>query len=301
MAEQELQVKEDQDELTTILGGDTTQETEKEVEEEDAGTEESGEGESTEGDSEESDETEGEAAEEEGEEESEEGEEEPSEEDKLKAELDSVQEENVKLRSYLRGMKQDIAVLKAKSVRDDASEDDEDKPEPTDIEKVSHNLSNHLAQNERVFMLMAGQMRMSDEYNDLDDVCSEQRWDQVVDAATDGIVAKDGVDPELARLQIESFIWNQGNPYEYMYGLIKEYHPDFKEDSETKSSGSSKTVTKKGSKKEPKSAPSSVAKVSSSSAAKSGWTSKKIDEMNELDLSKVPPDIYDKYMKGELP
>ena len=32
-----------------------------------------------------------------------------------------------------------------------------------------------------------------------------------------------------------------------------------------------------------------------------GWTTAKIDAMDESDLVKVPAEIYSKYMRGELP
>ena len=91
-----------------------------------------------------------------------------------------------------------------------------------------------------------------------------------------------------------------------MYSLIKEYHPDYTSE-ETGPSGEGeegnkdkgKTTTDAKGKVIPKVA-KSIASVDGSQDTSSGWTAKRIDEMDEDQLGTVPPDIYQKYMDGEL-
>jgi hypothetical protein len=91
-----------------------------------------------------------------------------------------------------------------------------------------------------------------------------------------------------------------------MYGIIKEYHPRY---ASTEKEGDKKKVATppveekevKKEVKEPPDAPTSIASVGGSDAdSKSGWTSKKIDELPEDELGNVPKDTYEKYLRGEL-
>lgn len=294
-----VEVPQDNDEITSILSGDTEQETDKideteeteETEKEEVEKDESTEKGTAEGDGEKTGEVEEETVEEETE---------PTAKEVADSEIQGLQEENTKLRSYMRGMKQDLAVLKARSGRDAIeTEEGEDPPEPTRVEVLAYELENNLNTNARTFNMQADQMRVTDEFSDIDNVCSERHWDDIVDAASEGIAKQQGVDVAEARLETENFIWGQTNPYKYMYDTIREYHPDFQGaeiTTETKTGGKGTKVTEK----EVKSAPSSVASVSSSSTAKSGWTADKIDKLDEMELSKVPADVYEKYMNDEL-
>ena len=53
-------------------------------------------------------------------------------------------------------------------------------------------------------------------------------------------------------------------------------------------------------KKEPVKAPSSIAGMTGKTTAENSWTAARIDEMDETELTEVPPKIYDKYLRGEL-
>jgi len=312
MAEAALQeTSPEGDEVTEILAGNVEPEGDEEEIEEGKETDESTEEPAVEGAEEGPGETEKEASTEEGE--SKEDEEAKVEagveikaEEKLNAEVDSLQEENAKLRSYMRGMKQDLAVLKARGARDDKTiqdelEEGEEGVKPTRIEELASAVKNTLDVNRRLYTIQADQMRGSKDFGDIDAVCTEKHWDEIVDAAAEGIASQKGIDTVEARLEVEHFVWNQDNPYQYMYDTIKEYHPDYKE-GKTESGGDEDVVKETKGKKsgKDKEAPGSVAAINSSSTGKSGWTSEKIDKLPEADLHKVPKDVYDKYMKDEL-
>lgn len=282
MAEEGLQdIKNEEDELTEILAGNTEQETEeleddtKEVKEE------------------EEEEKEEEEKEKEEEKEEEEKEEEETEDDILSKELTALKEENARLKAYMRSIKQDLALVKAKTSKSVEEEDEES--EPTRIEQLAGAVRQTIENNSRIYELQANLLRQAADTSDIDEVCSASRWDEIVDAAADGIASQKGIDPVEARLEVEYFIWNQDNPYKYMYNVIKEYHPDFVgkgDGGSTKQSVGVKTKTKK--------APASVASMNSSATKKSGWTAEKIDNLPETELYKVPEDVYEKYMANEL-
>jgi hypothetical protein len=210
---------------------------------------------------------------------------------------DDITSEIAALRATLREQKQELALLRARSVK--TEEDEDGNRIPTNIEKLADSLKETFEANEKIYSLQADVLRGSSEYSDLDSVCSEENWDDIVDTVA-GQAAKDqGISSAEAKLQVENFIWNQENPYKFMYETIKEYHPSFQEQSgkSVKDTGQKKSIKKK---QEEHKAPGSVAKINASTTGKSGWTAEKIDNLPESELHKVPPDVYDKYMKDEL-
>jgi hypothetical protein len=100
------------------------------------------------------------------------------------------------------------------------------------------------------------------------------------------------------QLEVEAEIWAMPNPYKYMHGIIKKYHPRYAEP-EGKPPEEKAPVEKK--KVEPAKAPTSIASVGGGDQdTKSGWTSKRIDTMPEEELETVPKEVYEKYLRGEL-
>jgi hypothetical protein len=106
------------------------------------------------------------------------------------------------------------------------------------------------------------------------------------------IARREGKDPSLAALEVEAAVWKMANPYKYMYGIIKQYHPKYA-DKEGKAPATPTT-------NEPKKTPTSLANVPGKTSSKNAWNSARIDEMSVEELDSVPPDIYDKYLRGEL-
>ncbi|MGW8178619.1 MAG: hypothetical protein ACWGQW_07625 [bacterium] len=139
-------------------------------------------------------------------------------------------------------------------------------------------------------------MRLSTKYEDVDDVVSQQHHDEFVDALTRSVAKEQGLAYKDAYGAVMEHIWDkQTNPYRYLYDNIKKYHPDFK---------GAKTATREGKRTAPneeKTAPSISDVGGSGGATKGGWTMSKIDDMPEDELNSVPKDVYDKYLREELP
>ena len=88
------------------------------------------------------------------------------------------------------------------------------------------------------------------------------------------------------------------NPYKYMHGIIKKYHPRYAEPEEKPLE---EKVPAEKKKVVPAEAPTSIASVGGGDQdTKSGWTAKRIDSMPEEELETVPAEVYGKYLRGEL-
>jgi len=136
-------------------------------------------------------------------------------------------------------------------------------------------------------------MEQNPKYADVRDVCSQNNFDDMFDAIGQAVAEKEGIDPMIASLKAEKQVWAMANPYKYMYGLIKQYHPSYAKADSTDSKGTGV--------KAPAKAPSTIVdKGGGDSGKQSGWTAKRIDEMPEEDLRTVPKEVYDKYLRGDL-
>ena len=144
-------------------------------------------------------------------------------------------------------------------------------------------------------------MRINPKFEDVDEVVTQSRFDDMVEgfafaqSQKNGGTAEDYIDAVAAK------IWSMPNPYRFMYEKIKQYHPDFKKPEvkdEPPTPAPSQTPAK--SEPKPKTAPPSVSNLPSSVSESGGWTAARIDGMAEEELSKVPKDIYQKYLSGEL-
>ena len=180
---------------------------------------------------------------------------------------------------------------------------------PGEAEQIEADLKKISAERGGMFELMLEQMTGMEQYKDVGDVCSESNTQDIVAAVADQLVKDQGIDFGLAALRVEQHIWSQPNPYKYLYGLIKEYHPSYTkaaspDTGETGKTGVEGKTGKTDSKtkgKKPPAAPGSIANFTGSQdAQRTGWTSERIDNMSEEELSKVPPDVYEKYLAGEL-
>lgn len=138
-------------------------------------------------------------------------------------------------------------------------------------------------------------MRINPKFEDVDEVVTQSRFDDMVEgfafahSQQNGGTAEDYIDAVAAK------IWSMPNPYRFMYEKIKQYHPDFK-----KPEVKDETPATAKSEPKPKTAPPSVSNLPSSVSESGGWTAARIDGMAEEELSKVPKDIYQKYLSGEL-
>lgn len=146
-------------------------------------------------------------------------------------------------------------------------------------------------------------MELNPKFEDVREVCSQANFDDVSELLAKAYVAEHGGEVDEVADQIAASVWAKTNPYKEMYGLVKTYHPDFAEKkSESKGDVLEKAkVTKKAAKKD--AAPSLSNMPGGSGGGKSagaGWTSARIDQLSEDELSKVPADVYEAYMTGEL-
>ena len=138
-------------------------------------------------------------------------------------------------------------------------------------------------------------MRINPKFEDVDTVVTQSRFDDMVEgfafahSQQNGGKAEDYIDAVAAK------IWSMPNPYRFMYEKIKQHHPDFKE-----IEAKAETPAPAKSEPKPKMAPPSVSNLPSSVSESGGWTAARIDGMAEEELSKVPKDIYQKYLSGEL-
>ena len=138
-------------------------------------------------------------------------------------------------------------------------------------------------------------MRINPKFEDVDTVVTQSRFDDMVEgfafahSQQNGGKAEDYIDAVAAK------IWSMPNPYRFMYEKIKQHHPDFKE-----IEAKAETPAPAKSEPKPKTAPPSVSNLPSSVSESGGWTAARIDGMAEEELSKVPRDIYQKYLSGEL-
>jgi len=241
--------------------------------------------------------------------------EEPADEDKEEEESDeeekpdlqlSLAEQNDELRQILRQQRKDMTIMKSKLDRlgrktipktDEEElfgeeESKETEQELSDIEIVQSELSQLAQIKAPVLETLVEMMELNPKYEDVVEVCSQNHFSDMFSQAGDAIADKEGIDPTLAAMQAELAVWRMPNPYKYMYDLIKKYHPSYNKPKEEE--------IKPKAEVKPKKTPTSLANVPGKSAADNKWTSVRIDEIPETELDKVPEDIYQKYLSGDL-
>jgi len=211
-------------------------------------------------------------------------------------------EEISELRQFLREQKREIATLKAKGdrleqqgqeVTTDENDYEEEEKEKTPVQlSIIENLQEeiHTIGQERAGSLdiMVDAMAETQKYNDIKQICTRQNFDDIFEMIAGEIVNKEGGNFDEVILGVEAEVWRMSNPYKYMHGLIKEYHPKF-----TATETAAKTRT-------PVDAPPSVVGMGGSGGSTSGWTAAKIDSMPEDLLHTVPKEVYNSYMAGKL-
>jgi hypothetical protein len=145
-------------------------------------------------------------------------------------------------------------------------------------------------------------MKVSPKFEDVEEVVSQPHFDDLVEMMAEYIVSQQGGSLPTVVRSIVSEIWSLPNPYRYMYEKIKEFHPDYIKSIEG-GEGKKGEEKDKGKKKEelvaPK-VPGSIQDIPGGGGVVKGWTSAMIDALEEDELSKVPPDVYDLYLKNQL-
>jgi hypothetical protein len=149
-------------------------------------------------------------------------------------------------------------------------------------------------------------MKVNPKFEDVDQVVSQDNFDDLVEAMAKVYVQENGGSLAQATKMIEGHIWNQPNPYLYAYERIKAYHPKYRKPADDPAAlakikaDEEEAKAKAGKAKEPVNAPGSVAGMAGAGSGPGGWTSAMIEELEEEDLPTVPRETYEKYLRGEL-
>jgi hypothetical protein len=222
--------------------------------------------------------------------------------------IEQLRQTQDELRQMLRIARRENATMKAKLDRlsgkqpkdkssdefdDDDTNDDDDtgNGKLSNIEQLQQQLQTIHDVKGASFELLAEQMAETQKYADVAEVCSRQNMDDILEAAATALHEQTGTDFNELVLELEANIWSRPNPYKYLYNLVKEYHPKYQKAGATSDKND---VTGK------KTASSIQDMGGAGTKGGGGWTSEKIDAMPEDELHKVPEDIYDKYLAGEL-
>ena len=197
----------------------------------------------------------------------------------LRALLREQKREMTELRMQMQGTSK---ALKEAGVLDEGEEDEEQK-------KL---LQRQEALRAQQLETMLEMMRLNPKYEDVDEVVSQEHFDDMVEAMAEVYAERTGVSKSEAVMAVEDWIWSQPNPYKLMYAQIKQYHPDYAKQPPKGSGGEPKGPAK---------APSSLqAMAGGGGADAAGWTAAKIDALPEDELDKVPRDVYALYLQGKL-
>lgn len=152
----------------------------------------------------------------------------------------------------------------------------------------------------RDFSNILAVMEVNPKYEDLNEVCSKNNFEDIFETVAKYNATENGTDFNVELVKIRAEIWSMANPYKYMYETIKQYHPKYQQKEEVKKVAANTTAKDVLAKKTVVTAPSSVANMGGGDETKGGWTAEKIDSMPESELHKVPKETYTKWLRGEL-
>lgn len=218
-------------------------------------------------------------------------------------EISKRDQEIKELRQILRDAKRQISTLREKvsgveKLTRDQSLDGNAEVEKGVLTKLQEQLSSVANSRSAALEVLAETMSLSPLYQDIYDVCTRARFDDIFEVAAAAEAQRSGKPVEQALLEVELDVWKQPNPYKYMYNVIKKYHPDFAgKTQQQKTEASAQQQTKST----PVVAPSSISGMGGGGATgQGGWTSARIDAMDVSELDSVPADVYQKYLLGTL-
>jgi len=151
-------------------------------------------------------------------------------------------------------------------------------------------------------------MRLTPEFKDIDEVCSQDHVDSIMSAAAMHLVNTQGMSAADAQAAIHKHVWDdQPNPYKYLYDTVKKYHPQYKEAAsapaetdEAKAIRLKTEADKKDPTKQQPVAPTIADIPGGGDGDKGGWTAAIIDALPEDKIGSVPAAVYEKYMAGDL-
>lgn len=234
-------------------------------------------------------------------------------------EEEEPEDEAQALRRLTKRQERQIAFLEArlqrleKSVIQEPAEGEEEEP-PSKIEQLQATINQISQEKGPSLEMLVEAMAQTPKYADIKEVCSQDNFNDLVSMAADRIASTENRDPVEVALELEADIWRQRNPYAYMYDLVKTYHPKYAKAAVKKEAAPKpKEEEEEGNEKPPEKkkktledaknlkAPATIADSGSGTkTAMSGWTAKRIDDLDEMELDQVPKEVYEKYLLGEL-
>lgn len=217
--------------------------------------------------------------------------------------VDKTKEEISSLRQMVRAQRNQLKDLEGQLKKQNDALVDKDIIAEDEVSEVDVKANE---QRSEVLDQMVELMELNPKYEDVKSVCTQSNFDDVTETLAKAYVAEHGGDELEVAGQIAEAVWSKANPYKEMYGLVKQYHPEFAGKAsdaggKDKLEQAKDTAGKKtGNGKDAAPSLSSMSGGGGSKTGGSGWTSQRIDQLSEEELNDVPADIYDKYMMGTL-
>ena len=213
----------------------------------------------------------------------------------------AVEEELASLRAISRDQKRVFAALETQNKEfREALEKAEIIP-PIDEEAIRLSQEAFSAREMQLQTLLEA-MKLNSAYADVEEVVSQDKFDTLVSMMATNIVQSEGGSQAKIESDLVSAIWAQPNPYRYMYDRIKEFHPSYAKKVEEEPPPKEELPKAAVGKKPvvvPAKVPDSIVNIPGGAGTK-GWTSAMIDALDEYELSKVPKDVYELYLKNDL-
>ena len=204
----------------------------------------------------------------------------------IKALLEARDQEIQQLRQLLRENRQEINGLQ-QTVQGSITALDKAGLIPEEDKAATQNEDALVAQREHELDMILEMTRLNPKYEDVDTVVNQKNFDDAVEKMAEEYARTNAVNGREAAQTVEAWVWSKANPYRFMYDYIK------------KNVLGTQTPASKG-KAKPADAPGSLQNVGSGGSVDAGWTAAKIDALPEDQLSKVPRDLYEMYLRNEL-
>ena len=236
--------------------------------------------------------------------------------EEAKKDPSSTTDEIKELRQILRDIRAENQSLKAIVTRHEKVQKGEIGAvvEPEEVEVLQNSLKEVGEARVGDFGTFIELMELNPKFEDVKEVCTKGNFDDIFENVATIRSEKNGSDFGIELLKVKNEVWHMPNPYKYMYGVIKEFHPAYAKKEEEKEVKvpekelSAKELLEQNKReKKPVTAPSSVASMGGGDTkAGGGWTSEKIDAMSEEQLATarkagtLTKAVYDAYMADEL-
>lgn len=217
------------------------------------------------------------------------------------------EDELTTLRRTAREQKRELDNLKAKAEETAKALEKAGLTEPPSPEEIAKAEEAQAAMQMKLDVLLEA-MELSPKYEDVRTVVSQDNFDDLVEMMAAYVVETEGGKLNQRVNEITGAIWGLPNPYKYMYEKIKEFHPKYRKpaDEEGKAKDGKEGKPPDGKEEKPPAklpgkVPGNITDIPGGGDGNKGWTSARIDALDEEDLHKVPADIYEKYLQNELP